>query len=89
MLEATATATTAVIVIVAAAANEDDDKQYNPGATAVTKEIVSAHYLNAKEWSLVLETEFYLKIVHKTNGAVKTMLSLSSLLRHTYHLIYA
>lgn len=33
--------------------------------TRSQKEIVSAHHLNSKEWSLVLETEFYLKIVHK------------------------
>ena len=47
-------------------------KQGKP-LTRSQKEIVSAHYLNAKEWSLVLETEFYLKIVHKTNGTVKTV----------------
>lgn len=41
--------------------------------TRTQKEIVSAHYLNAKDWSLMMETEFYLKIVHKTNGTVKTI----------------
>ena len=42
-------------------------KQGKP-LTRTQKEIVSSHYLNAKEWSLVFETEFYLKIVHKASG---------------------
>ena len=47
-------------------------KQGKP-LTRTQKEIVSAHYLNAKELSLVLETEFYLKIVHKVSGETRTI----------------
>lgn len=47
-------------------------KQGKP-LTRNQKEIVSAHYLNAKDWSLVIETEFYLKIVHKENGETRTI----------------
>lgn len=47
-------------------------KQGKP-LTRNQKEVVSAHYLNAKEWSLVLETEFYLKIVNKHDGSTKTI----------------
>lgn len=34
--------------------------------TRLQKEAVSAAYLNASEWMLVEETEFYLKIIGKT-----------------------
>lgn len=36
--------------------------------TRTQKEIVSSHGLNAKNWALVEETEFYLKIVNKDSG---------------------
>lgn len=39
--------------------------------TLEQKKCVSAHYLNAKEWMLKEETEFYLKIIHKITGYVK------------------
>lgn len=39
--------------------------------TLEQKKCVSAHYLNAKEWMLKEETDFYLKIIHKITGYVK------------------
>ena len=39
--------------------------------TRAQKECLSAHYLNAKEWMLVEETEFYLKIIKKSDGKIK------------------
>lgn len=47
-------------------------KQGKP-LTRNQKEIVSAHYLNANDWSLVIETEFYLKIVHKVSCETRTI----------------
>jgi hypothetical protein len=41
--------------------------------TRSQKECVSAHYLNAKDWRLVEETEFYLKIIHKETGKRKNI----------------
>lgn len=35
--------------------------------TREQKEIVSGHYLNAKEWSFVSETEFYLEVIKKSD----------------------
>lgn len=35
------------------------------------KEIVSAHNLNARNWSLVEETDFYLKIINKESGKIR------------------
>lgn len=32
------------------------------------KEIVSSHGYKADEWMLVKEAEFYLYLIHKTNG---------------------
>lgn len=32
---------------------------------------VSAHHLNAKNWSLVKETEFYLYIINKETGRTR------------------
>ena len=39
--------------------------------TRAQKECLSAHYMNAKEWMLVDETEFYLKIIKKSDGKIK------------------
>ena len=39
--------------------------------TRAQKECLSAHYLNVKEWMLVEETEFYLKIIRKSDGTIK------------------
>ena len=41
--------------------------------TLEQKKAVSAHYLNANEWMLVEETEFYLNIIHKVTGKKKTI----------------
>ena len=35
------------------------------------KECLSAHHLNAENWMLVEETEFYLKIINKQTGVKK------------------
>lgn len=34
---------------------------------------VSAHYLNANDWMLVDETEFYYKIINKNTGVIKSI----------------
>ena len=39
--------------------------------TLEQKKCVSAHHMNAKEWMLKEETDFYLKIIHKITGHVK------------------
>lgn len=39
--------------------------------TRKQKEIVSSHYMSAKEWMLVEETDFYLKLIHKQNGKLR------------------
>ena len=39
--------------------------------TRAQKECLSAHYLKVDEWSLMEESEFYLKIINKTTGARK------------------
>ena len=39
--------------------------------TREQKEIVSPHYLNAKNWMLVEEMEFYLKIINKDTGKTR------------------
>lgn len=39
--------------------------------TRAQKECLAAHYLKVDEWSLIEETEFYLKIINKTTGARK------------------
>ena len=39
--------------------------------TRVQKESVSAHNLNARNWYLVEETEFYLKIINKESGKIR------------------
>lgn len=41
--------------------------------TLEQKKCVSAHYLNANDWSLLAETEFYYKIINKKTGAVKSI----------------
>lgn len=41
--------------------------------TLEQKKIVSSHYMNAKEWSLVSESEFYLRLVNKRTGDFKTI----------------
>lgn len=41
--------------------------------TRAQKECVSSYYLDAEKWLLIEETEFYLKIVNKENGARKTI----------------
>ena len=39
--------------------------------TRIQKECVSAHHLNADNWMLVEETEFYYKIINKESGKTK------------------
>lgn len=39
--------------------------------TRMQKEIVSSHGLIAKNWALVEETEFYLKIINKDSGKTR------------------
>jgi hypothetical protein len=39
--------------------------------TRSQKECLSAHMLNPKEWALVTETEFYLKIINRETGRTK------------------
>lgn len=41
--------------------------------TRTQKEIVSAYGLNARNWALVEETEFYLKIINKESGKARTV----------------
>ena len=41
--------------------------------TRSQKECLSAHYLNAGNWMLVEETEFYLKIINKQTGKVRNV----------------
>lgn len=37
------------------------------------KEILSKHYMNANEWSLIQETDFYLTVVHRETGRTKRL----------------
>ncbi len=37
------------------------------------KMCVSAHYLNARDWMLVEETEFYYRIINKKTGAIRSI----------------
>ena len=37
------------------------------------KECLSANHMNADEWMLVEETDFYLKVIHKTTGQRKSV----------------
>lgn len=39
--------------------------------TRAHKIAVSAHNLNANNWSIIEETEFYLKIIHKQTGKTR------------------
>ena len=41
--------------------------------TRSQKECLSAHYLNADNWMLVEETEFYLKIINKQTGKIMSV----------------
>lgn len=41
--------------------------------TRQQKECLSAHHLNADNWALVEETDFYLKIINKQTGARKSV----------------
>lgn len=41
--------------------------------TRKQKECVSAHYMNPRQWMLVDETEFYLKIINKSTGRRRTI----------------
>ena len=41
--------------------------------TRKQKECLSAHHLNAKNWMLLKETEFYLYIINKTTGKKRTV----------------
>lgn len=41
--------------------------------TRAQKEIVSSHGLNADEWALVEETDFYYKLINKTSGVRKSI----------------
>lgn len=37
------------------------------------KECLSAHHLNADNWMLIEETDFYLKIINKQTGTRKSV----------------
>lgn len=37
------------------------------------KRAITAHSLNAKEWAVIRETDFYLYIINKKTGATKTI----------------
>lgn len=37
------------------------------------KECLSAHYLNADEWMLVEETDFYYRIINKRTNLIKSV----------------
>lgn len=41
--------------------------------TRSQKECLSAYHLSAKNWSLIEETDFYLKIVNKQTGTKRTI----------------
>lgn len=41
--------------------------------TRTQKEIVSNHGLNADEWALIEETDFYYKLINKTSGVRKSV----------------
>lgn len=41
--------------------------------TRQQKECLSAHHLNAENWALVQETDFYLKIINKRTGNIKNV----------------
>lgn len=41
--------------------------------TRQQKECLSAHHLNADNWMLVEETDFYLKIINKQTGTRKSV----------------
>ena len=41
--------------------------------TRAQKEIISNSYLNPKNWLIVHESEFYLKIIHKESGKLKNI----------------
>lgn len=37
------------------------------------KECLTAYHLNAKNWALIEETEFYLKVINKQTGTRKAL----------------
>lgn len=39
--------------------------------TREQKECVLAHYLNVKQWELVEEMDFYLKVINKETGKIR------------------
>lgn len=41
--------------------------------TKAQKECLSAYHLISKNWALIEETEFYLKIINKQTGTRKTL----------------
>lgn len=41
--------------------------------TRSQKECLNAHHLNADNWALIEETEFYLKIINKETGKRKSV----------------
>lgn len=41
--------------------------------TRSQKECLSAHYLNAENWMLVEETDFYLKIINKQTRKIRSV----------------
>ena len=41
--------------------------------TREQKECASAHYLNANDWALIEETDFYYKIINKKTGQKKSI----------------
>lgn len=41
--------------------------------TRQQKECLSTHHLNADNWALVEETDFYLKIINKQTGTRKSV----------------
>ena len=44
--------------------------------TRQQKECLSAHHLNAENWALVQETDFYLKIINKRTEILRMWISL-------------
>lgn len=41
--------------------------------TREQKMCLTAHHLNAKNWSLVEETDFYLKVINKVTGTRRSL----------------
>lgn len=52
--------------------------------TRKQKECLSGHYMNANDWFVCGETEFYLKIINRKNGKKKTIDKFSVITRKNY-----